>query len=242
MEVVEHYKPYQKFFNFTVIDDGSQDEPLTPKNLPKDWKGYRIEQDLGWGNEVCRNILMRNTQHEWNALLDLDIVIDLDDKKCREALIWDKKEANFHRFYGMLYELPVTWQFFSGARTKYDSLEENPDIKQQCLNSFIISRTAFLKTYGYDMTLAWLYGNDFTLPAQMVYECLASDTKLKKLAIQASPGDSRFEPGDQSAYNEIFEKLAFFQSQGYLDSNNVWRDPLQYQKHCVNLPKVVDLS
>jgi hypothetical protein len=108
MEVVEHYKPYQKFFNFTVIDDGSQDEPLTPKNLPKDWKGYRIEQDLGWGNEVCRNILMRNTTHEWNALLDLDIVIDL----ATSAQAPHRLQLAMQRFPDEILLRPIAWTAF----------------------------------------------------------------------------------------------------------------------------------
>ena len=241
MEVVEHYKPYEKYFDFTVIDDGSQDEPLTSENLPENWKGYRVEQDLGWGNEVCRNILMRKTKHRWNALLDLDIVIDFDDKKCREALIWGENMPSFVKYYGPQFFLPVTYQFYHGARTEYDSLKENPDIAQQCLNSFIISRDAFSKTYGYDMTLAWLYGSDYTLPIQMAGECLAVDTKLKKLAIQASPGSERFAPKDSNAYKELLSTVREYQDKGLVDSVGLWKDPKEYVKNCKDYPKVVDL-
>ena len=237
MEVVEHYKPYEKYFNFTVIDDGSQDEPLTSENLPENWKGYRVEQDFGWGNEVCRNILMRKTNFTWNALLDMDIVIDLDNKKCKKMLV----DGDFLKFYGPMFNIPVTFQFFRGARTFYDNLEEDPSRKHQCLNSFIISKQAFNKTYGYDMTLAWIYGSDYTLPLQMAGECLAVDTRLKKIAVQASPGSERFAPKDNAAYKELFEIQNKNYQNGYTDKNGIWIDHNEYVKNCKDYPEVVDL-
>ena len=241
MEVVEHYKPYEKYFQFTVIDDGSQDEPLTSENLPENWKGYRVEQDLGWGNEVCRNILMRKTNHRWNALMDMDLVIDLDDHRCRDALVWGAYPPNFVKYYGPQFFLPVSYQFYHGGRTKYDSLEEDPSISQQCLNSFIISGEAFFKTYGYDMTMAYLYGSDYTLPLQLAGECLAVDTKLKKIAVQASPGSERFAPKDSDAYKELLAKTKYFQDKGWVNPVGIWINKKQYLKNCKDFPKVVDL-
>ncbi len=237
MEVVEHYKPYEKYFNFTVIDDGSQDEPLTSVNLPENWKGYRVEQDLGWGNEVCRNILMRKTNFMWNALLDMDIVIDFDDDKCKKMLV----DGDFNKFYGPMHQIPLTFQFFRGARTFYENLEEDPSRKHQCLNSFIISKSAFNKTYGYDMTLAYIYGADYTLPLQMAGECLAVDTKLKKIAVQASPGSERYAPKDSNAYKELFEIQKKNFDRGYVNKDGIWIDHEQYVKNCKDYPKVVDL-
>ena len=237
MEVVEHYKPYEKYFNFTVIDDGSQDEPLTSENLPENWKGYRVEQDLGWGNEVCRNILMRKTNFMWNALLDMDIVIDFNDDKCKKMLI----DGDFLKFYGPMFNIPLTFQFFRGARTFYENLKEDPSRKHQCLNSFIISKEAFNKTYGYDMTLAWIYGSDYTLPLQMAGECLAVDTRLKKIAVQASPGSERFAPKDSAAYDELFKIVHRNRVKGFVDANGIWINKEEYIKNCKDYPEVVDL-
>ena len=237
MEVVEHYKPYEKHFNFTVIDDGSQKEPLTSENLPENWKGYRVEEDFGWGNEVCRNILMKKTGFRWNALMDMDLVIDFDDEKCRDMLIG----GDFLKYYDPMYKIPMTFQFFRGGRTKYDSLEEDPSIKHQCLNSFIISSNAFNQTYGYDMTLAWVYGSDFTLPLQMVEEGMAVDTRLKKIAVQASPGSERYAPKDSAAYTELYAIINERYKKGLVDKDGIWIDPQQYLKNCKDYPKVVDL-
>jgi len=237
MEVVEHYKPYEKYFQFTVIDDGSQDEPLTSENLPENWKGYRVEQDYGWGNEVCRNVLMKKTRFRWNALMDMDLVIDLDDEKCRDMLVG----GDFLKYYDPMFKIPMTFQFFRGGRTFYENLEEDPSRKHQCLNSFIISSDAFNQTYGYDMTLAWIYGSDFTLPLQMAGECLAVDTRLKKIAVQASPGSERFAPKDSAAYDELFKIVHRNRVKGFVDADGIWINKEEYIKNCKDYPEVVDL-
>jgi len=237
LTVQDWYRPFKDKFNFVVIDDGSQDEPISRTFVEDWWKILRIEEDYGWGNEVARNLLMKNSPTEWNCLMDLDIVIDLQDKLTHQ---WMTKD--FLKYYGQTYGASVCFQFELGARTNYDDLDENPDYKNQGLNSFMVSRTTFMQTYGYDMSLAWLYGSDFTFFSQLSKELIIPNAKLKKLAVQASPSEKRYAPGDTEAYNEVLRLTREWASKGWFSmSGGVWINHDMHQKHCKEFPETVEL-
>jgi len=126
-QVVKHYEPFydDEWFNFTIIDDGSQDHPLTAGSLPDAWRILRIPEDHGWGNEICKNLLIRNSETTWNALIDLDYVIDLKDEGCYKALT-----TEFKRYYSKLYHAPICFQFEKGRRHAYNDIRKEDTLVQ----------------------------------------------------------------------------------------------------------------
>jgi hypothetical protein len=75
----------------------------------------------------------------------------------------------------------------------------------------------------------------------MAGECLAVDTRLKKIAVQASPGSERFAPRDSAAYNELFKIVHENRVKGFVDANGIWINKEEYIKNCKDYPEVVDL-
>ena len=230
--IIKYYEPYKEYFKFTIIDDGSQIEPLTRDLLPEWITGYRITEDLGWGNEVCKNILMRETDCEWNALMDLDYVIDLEHEPTFNLL-----SNTFTNHFDELKHFKVCCQFAIGTRVDYNDWTVAEDTPGN-INSFIISRTAFFKTYGYDPSFYWYYGNDVSLFRQLDREVILSNTKVTKLASQASPREEA--PGDQSIYIPIKEYQAKLERMGvYNPSTCQWRTEADRLNFSKPLPAVV---
>ena len=60
-EVAEYYDKIKAYehFKFMVMDDGSQDKPISDMDIPAWWNVYRIDKDHGWNNEGARNCLIR---------------------------------------------------------------------------------------------------------------------------------------------------------------------------------------
>lgn len=241
-KVIEHYEPYADQFDFSVIDDGSLIDPLTKDMLPDYWTGYRIEEDLGWGNEVARNILMRKTSNVWNALLDLDIVIDLSELGSLHFFGASTTSVSgfvkyFHNYRGC----KLIHQFPFGARTDYFDFtkEITGNDANFAINSFIVSSESWCETYGYDMAFAYTYGMDATLVANN-QEAMMPFGKLKKLCNQAVPDMSRVL--NKSVYQEFFDLYNHYVSKGEMTTERFrWNSEEQRLKHIKPLPDVVDL-
>lgn len=231
-KIIKYYEPYKDFFKFTIIDDGSQIEPLTRDILPEWIDGFRVTEDLGWGNEVCKNILMRETDCEWNALMDLDYVIDLEHEPTFNLL-----SNTFVRHFDDLKHFKACYQFAIGTRVDYNDWTVTENTPGN-INSYIISRTAFLKTVGYDSAFFWYYGNDISLFKQLQREVILFDTKVTKLAEQASPREEA--PGDQSIYEPIKEFQRKLARMGIYDlEKHKWRSEADRLNYAQPLPQVV---
>ena len=241
-KVVNFYEKYKNFFEFSIIDDGSQKNPLKKGDLPDYWKIYRIEEDLGWGNEVGRNILLRKTTNTWNAMMDLDLLIDLEDEDTFKFLATtEEKDSDFNIYYYKQRALSILYQFPLGGRTDYKDITKELEGKLMSINSFIISKDTFNKSYGYDMAFAWVYGNDVSLPAQMHGEVALPFGRLKKIALQAVP-DRNFEPLSPEEYKG-YNKLRWdYSVQGYNQHTLLWETEKQRMKHCKPYPEVVDIQ
>lgn len=241
-KVVKHYEHLKDVPNvsITIIDDGSQIEPLTRDMIPSWWRAFRIEKDYGWGNEMCKNILMRLSRTNWNALMDLDYVICTDEEETRHALL-----HNFFKYYGTITELPVTFQFAKGRRVRYDDFTIPEDSLTDGgfigINSFIVSKPFFLSTIGYDTTFGWTYGYDFTFWRYVKCETLIPDTKIKKLAAQAATSFSRPVPGDRSAFSDFNKKEAEFMKTGFYDQQKGWINQRERLKYVVPYPEYIEL-
>lgn len=234
-QVIDYYEPYKDVFDFSIIDDGSQIEPLTKEILP-DWiRGYRITEDLGWGNEVCKNILMRETANEWNALMDLDYVIDLEDETTYNLLTKVIPEN-----LDDLKFLKICFQFEHGARVLYDDWTKPDETRSGDINSFIVSRTAFFRTYGYDSAFFWYYGNDVSFFKQLDHEAILGGSRVKKIANQAFPREEK--PGDSSVYIPIRQFQLQLAKMGIYDASNFkWRTEKDRLNFAKPYPNVVAL-
>tara|TARA_R110002126_G_scaffold147165_5_gene293228 strand:- start:2459 stop:3283 length:825 start_codon:yes stop_codon:yes gene_type:complete len=128
--------PDGRLYDYTVIDDGSQEIPLTECNIPDWWTVLRIDKDLGWNNEGARNCLMRDTSNCWNLLMDSDWLIT---KRCANRitteLIWlDREFVYFPGNYG-------------------------PKVGR---NSFLVSKEEFWARGGYDQSFIGYHGVDYS--------------------------------------------------------------------------------
>lgn len=230
--IIKYYEPFKDLFDFTIIDDGSQIEPLSRKILP-DWiRGIRIEEDHGWGNEVCKNILIRESANEWNALFDLDYIIDLDHEHTFNLLT-----KTFILHFNNLKHLKVCFQFQKGTRVQYDDWTKEVD-EYGNINSYIISRTAFMNTYGYDSAFYWYYGADNTLFQQLDDEIILDNTQVRKIAKQGAPRD--LEPGDPSIYIPINSYKQHLHNIGVFNKDTLrWISEEVRQSYGKPLPKTV---
>lgn len=205
--VVEYYSAPSwsaSGFVFTVIDDGSQKYPITRYMVPQDWNLLRVEEDHGWGNEMARNIAMRHTAYEWNILIDLDYLIEFSSS----ALSLITATRLYHDLRGELY----CYQFERGTRTEYDDHTKVLDIPGG-INSFLISKTAWMQTYGYDEAFGYTYGNDESLFAQLKREVIMYDTALDKIALQATARE--FKPQDRAEFAEWEALAEEFEASGH---------------------------
>lgn len=128
--------PDGRLYDYTVIDDGSQDIPITECNIPSHWQVLRIDKDHGWNNEGARNCLMRDTKNKWNLMMDSDWVITkrpLD--RIHRELIW----------------LDDEFVYFPG--------NFGPKVGR---NSYLVSKSEFWTRGGYDQTCVGYHGVDYS--------------------------------------------------------------------------------
>ena len=229
--VIDHYKPLydNKFFRFTIIDDGSNIiNALTAKNIPEPWNIIRVEEDLGWGNEMSRNILMNHTPVEWNALMDLDLVIDLNNL---QSII-----ENCIKYYTHLSRtFNFCLQFEKGRRYNYHDPTE--EISDNCyINSFIVPKRVWDRTFGYDQAYGYQYGIDYTFFRQLSAELILPDSKLIKLAIQGAP-DDKHDPLEWDAFKDHFNSRDKFIAEGFMTKEGRWKNHGERIKHSIKLPE-----
>ncbi len=220
-QVIKYYEPVKDKYKFTIIDDGSQREPLTRDMLP-DWiTGYRVLEDHGWGNEVCKNILMRETDCEWNALMDLDYVI--------------KSIPDIDRLYSGFIDYKFCFQFEKGRSVDYNDFRTVID-DGRMINSFIVSKSSWHQTYGYDMTFGYLYGYDHTFFEQLDKEIVLPDSIVSKIASQGAPEDWRPKPGDQTAFDDVKKQSALYADTGYYVPGRGWNNERERLARCIPFP------
>jgi len=129
--------PGGELFDYTIIDDGSQDKPITDMEVPHWWTVLRIDKDHGWNNEGARNCLIQDSTNEWNLMLDSDWVISA---RCLQSI-----SSN-------IVFLEKEYMYFPG--------NFGPKVGR---NSYLITRTEYLKRGGYDQAFVGYHGNDYSL-------------------------------------------------------------------------------
>lgn len=123
-------------FDFTIIDDGSQDVPITNLDIPDYWTVLVVTEDNGWNNEGARNCLMQHTNNRWNLVLDSDWVIT------RENLFKIRRNISY---------LPRDVLYLPGNFGA-----------TSIRNSYLITKEEFWNRGGYDQAFIGYHGNDYS--------------------------------------------------------------------------------
>ena len=117
-----------------MCDDGSQKTPLSEffeKNPPfPNLRLFRVKEDIGFNSHGARNLLMQQTQTEWNFLTDIDRHYSLKTLYGIEH-VEKTNDLEFGTYYNLREILKASDDGFS-------------------LNEFVVSKTDFWKTGGYD--------------------------------------------------------------------------------------------
>ena len=137
--IIDWYNSADPFhsFDYTVIDDGSQDKPITDMDVPEHWRVLRIDEDLGWNNEGARNCLMKETSNNWNLLLDSDWVINASNLNA------------------------IRYQIARGLHSSAVYLPGNFG-NNSMRNSFLVTRDTFWEIGGYDQAFIGYHGVDYS--------------------------------------------------------------------------------
>ena len=113
--------------NLNIVDDGSSIRPATDffeKHQPiHTFRLFRIKDDIGFNSHGSRNLLMQQTNTDWNALCDIDMIIE--DDVIEDVLSFKKHIGQYYMFWDMKSKTP-------------------------CLNQFCVHREDFQKSGGYD--------------------------------------------------------------------------------------------
>lgn len=101
-------------FSLTIVDDGSKQHPIAAAlkffdQIP-DLTVYQVTKDLGFNSHGCRNLAMRESQCEWNLLVDSDY-----DLKSLDLLHLERLDPNnFYQF--SVNTLLITKQMFFSCK------------------------------------------------------------------------------------------------------------------------------
>lgn len=231
-DLISYYTPFSKEFNFTVIDDGSQEHPLSRRWVPEWWRVLRITEDHGWGNEVARNILMKETNTDWNVLIDIDYRLTYSTLEHLDYIMEDY-DPNVIQEY----------QFEKGRRHWSHPDEGN----KYLLNQFLMSKQTFDKSYGYDMAFAWVWGNDISLFRQFPNNntTYLVNTELDWYTDFATERNRNIVSGDivkgkKTLLKDIEELFELYKKDGYDPVLKKWPSEEIRQKHVKPFPEYIE--
>jgi len=142
---------------FSICDDGSQEQPIDLKLVPKDWIVYRVKEDIGWNVHGVKNLLMQQTDTKWNVVIDIDRVISPQTMCYMRTHNLDENEL--HHFA----KLP---NHTIGEETEYVT-DRKSDNYHCAIASYLITKDLFWSKNGYHENVHQRnYGGDFTLLEQ----------------------------------------------------------------------------
>jgi hypothetical protein len=121
-----------------IADDGSQRQPAIDffKKHPQQpfIRLFRVKEDIGFNSHGCRNLLMKQTETDWNILSDIDR--HYTDDTLIDILESEDKDPNVH------------YSFFA-LKTRTSTL-----------NEYVIHKDAFWKSGGYDEEFVNIHWGD----------------------------------------------------------------------------------
>lgn len=134
------YNIFKKFYLdntnicLNICDDGSQKQPIISffEKYPPfpNMRLFKVKEDIGFNSHGARNLLMQQTQTEWNLMTDIDRHYPL---KTLNRIISEEAIDNLN--IGAYYNLKEL------IRSSKDGFS---------VNDYVTSKTDFWKTGGYD--------------------------------------------------------------------------------------------
>lgn len=144
-------------FKFTIVDDGSKKAPLPLEEVPDEWSHYIVTEDVGWNCNGARNLLMQETETEWNINIDLDRVMTPQSMKYLRDV--DLDSSKMYHFSNLPSEtLPST----PGIVKDYTWLLKEKTDYSCAYNTYAITKDNFWKAGGYpELVHKGEYGGDY---------------------------------------------------------------------------------
>jgi hypothetical protein len=121
-----------------VVDDGSPASPASPVDTGCPLEMFRVDVDVRWNQDACRNIGARHCVTQWMLLTDMDHVVPAETWYA--IMTCDLHEYTAYRFRRV-------------TAPKMDPYKVHP-------NSYLMTRGLWDMVGGYDERLAGYYGTD----------------------------------------------------------------------------------
>lgn len=121
-----------------IVDDGSPDHPAHAEDIGCPLQVWRIDVDVRWNQDACRNIGVHHAETEWLLLTDMDHVAP---------------EATWNRLLLREYKRDRVYRFSRVSMPELLPYKPHP-------NSWFMTRKMFEAIGGYDESYAGLYGTD----------------------------------------------------------------------------------
>lgn len=134
-------KEYRKNLKYIVVDDGSPNKPALspdPQLSPMGFALYRMQVDIPWNQDACRNLGVMQSEPGWILLTDMDHLIPINTiRHVLEAQL----DPNLVYLFGRVSEPAL-------------------GIYKPHPNSFLMTKAMYDKAGGYDERFAGIYGTD----------------------------------------------------------------------------------
>jgi glycosyltransferase involved in cell wall biosynthesis len=139
--------PYRENFELILVDDGSPDHPAqVPSELPFKCRLYRMEVDVPWNQDACRNLGVAMAESDWVLLTDMDMIATPETLKA--AILCDLVDGK-------------AYSFGTVTAPKLVSRNRHP-------NSWLMQRCTYDRAGGYDERYAGCYGTDGRFRRQLL--------------------------------------------------------------------------
>jgi hypothetical protein len=191
-------------YKFTVVDDGSQKVPLPLDEIPEDWLFYLVTEDVGWNCNGARNLIMRETDIDWNIQIDLDMVITPQSLKYIRENIDTFNPYKVLNFASLPYNLiPTTPALVK--KYGWELTEEDKNSQYSCgYNVYICTKELFWQKGGYaELAHNGEYGGDYFLLDKFKPWQMDPNLTYFKVIYDATPKEWKNESKRRFGYKNI---------------------------------------
>lgn len=138
------------FDEIIVVDDGSTEQAEHYIKNRQKIRLYRVPIDYGFNSHGCRNLIMKETNTDWNVLLDVDRLF-VDTKLAVDTIKSKKLRADTLYLFEMF------------------SNHKKPETIHPSVNDFLVNKNHFWKAGGYDEELIGIRFGDREYRKQLLH-------------------------------------------------------------------------
>lgn len=138
-EILREMDPKTKsMIKVIIVDDGSPNHPAKPEEIGADLQIYRMDKDVRWNQDACRNIGYHHAQTQWMLMTDMDHVVP---------------EETWSRLVFRKHDPTKVFKFSRVSAPGLEPYKPHP-------NTWFLTRALFDRAGGYDERFAGYYGTD----------------------------------------------------------------------------------